>query len=380
MQVNQIKSLQKIKPNLEKKVLEIKNGQIKITKELQTSLAALAAINLSFINLSTPSAKNSDPDELANIALTQNPAYNTNKKITEMWANYIQYLPNQQTTKTLPPQNQKIYGEVPKLILEGKLKEKLEDYYNDMTEYFQEIGEERSKEIVELTKLYRNNKLQYGKELIKILAEDFAMKGFEPELKISAPVNDEAGRTNWYKGIIYISDNVTSIRDFTAFICHEFIHFIQYKDILTQFGEGGVRYMINNDAQIPANEKEVAINFVLNNHFTKNILENYGVKPSPKGSINEYKRSLYANEFTDLDCSDEEYFSKIIESEAYYQGCNKLINSFKINPKLAFNQPITPLKKYQKENFYKLQNVSVKNNTKPSTENQQTQNKKNKEV
>lgn len=365
MQVNNYtKIAQRLKPKLESKILEVKHEQVEIPQMLKSSLAALAAFNISLMNLTIPAFKNSYEDNLADIALTENPAHNTSEKIKEMWVSNIQYLTNESPHNITPPYQLKINGEVPSLILKGKLEEKLENYYDDMTEFFQEIGEERSEEIIELGKVYRNNKLKYGKALINILAEEFAMKGFEPELKITPPLNDEGGRTNWYNGTIYISDNVDSIRDFTAFIFHEFIHILQYKDILIQFGENGVRYMVNNDEQIPLNEKGDAINFVLNNHFTKNILENYGIKPSPKGSINEYKRRFYLNEFSKQGIESlEEYFSKIIEREAYYQGCNKLINSFKINPKLTFKQPVSPLKKYQEEKPYKLQNVSVKNNS-----------------
>jgi len=106
---------------------------------------------------------------------------------------------------------------------------------------------------------------------------------------------------------------------------------LQYRDVLAQYGEQGLREIVMNDKSIPANQKEATIRKVLDSDYTKNLLDNFNqLQHSETGSLNEYITRIYKDEFAnpvDPDVDMQGYVDQVTEREAYNLGSERLGNN-----------------------------------------------------
>ncbi|MCM1010727.1 MAG: hypothetical protein NC390_07630 [Fusobacterium sp.] len=225
-----------------------------------------------------------------------------------------------ETDEPLPVVNDEVTG----LIIKGKLNETLTRRYDEMGKVFNDIISENSAEIKKLASECKNDKQKFADGVVKILAREFGLEGFEPQIKLADDMT--GGAADWYNGTILIDKNITNAKKLTGIISHEFVHMLQLRDVIAQYGEAGVREMIMNDKTIPAADKEAKIQSALTNPYNKHLLESYDLQRAETGTVNDYVRRVYKEEFTNTVGTDnmEAYTNQAIEREAYNLGSNKL--------------------------------------------------------
>lgn len=273
-------------------------------------------------------------------AKTENPAEIISDKVKEQWLqdglnteepkfepiDLYNLDPDAGLKEALPEVN----GEVTSLIFTGKLEETLKNHYTELGNVFKDIAEKHSLEIQKLAKESKNNKQLFAENIVKILAEELGMKGYEPKIEFIETQGVD-GLADWTKGTIQIGKNVNNAKKLVEIISHEFTHMLQYRDILAQYGEQGLREVIMNDKGITADKKESTLKEILASPFTAKLLENYAtLQKSEVGSLNEYLKRIYKDEFAnpiDPDKNIQSYVNQTTEREAYHLGSEQLGNN-----------------------------------------------------
>ena len=213
-------------------------------------------------------------------------------------------------------------------VIDGSLQQKLSAHYQKLEEMFATSAKIHSLEINKLERECQGDTQKFAEGIIKILAKDFGLEGFEPPIKIITveDVNNCAdGYADWANGCILLNKNsavMNNSKSLTEILVHEFTHMLQYRDVLAQFGEAGVRDIVMNDKSIPTNEKEARIAKILNNPYNKKLLESYKFQKVENGSIQDYLRQVMKDEFSNpvTDTESQKYIDQIIEREAYRLG------------------------------------------------------------
>jgi len=239
------------------------------------------------------------------------------------------------------------------LVINGKLGEMLKSQYDRAGKIFSELMTKNADKISEIEQKYANDKQKLAEEFTHILADELGVSGIEPKIEIVKTKDENAdGYFDWTQGKLLISEKVTNPKDIETIIAHEFVHVMQFKDIVAAKGQDGVREIImkNNDGKyILTKTKEFlednGLNYDLEtpedqamyveavaNQIAENILEaNAGLRdfaqkhPLEKGSLNEYLARIYKSENENMAAFETEaYYKQVIENEAYYLGNGKL--------------------------------------------------------
>ena len=209
------------------------------------------------------------------------------------------------------------------LVVNGKLNETLTARYEKMEDAFREIAQNRRAEINELKEKYANDNQKFAQEVVKLLADDLGFKGLSVPVKF-VETKSADGFANWPEGRIDISNKLTNKDKIVNILSHELVHMIQFRDIAAQYGADGVKALIENDPQIKAADKEGLVQKALNNEFNKQLIEQFN-DVAETGSLTEYLRSIYKNEFINTkSANDPEYTSQLTEREAYRMGSRQL--------------------------------------------------------
>ncbi len=283
-----------------------------------------------------PKGISSQTEALINNAKNENPAESVTGKIKDQWQqsdvntgveNRSVDLFNLDNDADLRTPATNVNGEVTSLILTGKLKEKLAQRYEELGNVFNDIAKNRSEELSKLAKDCGSDKQKFADGVVKILSEDIGMKGYEPKIEF-IEMEGSDGLANWPNGTIQINKNTNNAKDLVEIISHELTHMLQYRDIIAQYGEQGLRDVVMNDKSIPDPFKEAKIQEVLESPFTARLLENYNnLKYSEEGSLNEYLTRIYKDEFanpinpnTDM----QGYVDQATERGAYNLGSQQL--------------------------------------------------------
>ena len=286
-----------------------------------------------------PQGLTTEEEALIQKAKTENPAEVVADKVKQQWTqadlqtrveeepvDLFNLDPKADLRKSAPEVN----DEVTSLIFTGKLKERLTQRYNDMGKVLEEIAQERSADIKKLAKDCGSDKKQFTEGVVKILAEEMGLKGFEPKIEF-AEMEGTDGLADWTTGTIQINKNTNNAKKIVEILSHEFTHMLQYRDILAQYGEQGLREVIMNDKEIAAKDKDAEIKKVLESPFTARLLENYNaLKHSEVGALNEYITRIYKDEFANpinpnLDMKG--YVDQASEREAYRFGSEQFGNN-----------------------------------------------------
>ena len=222
-----------------------------------------------------------------------------------------------------------VNGEVTSLIFKGKLNDALIQRYNEMDKVFHEIAQKRGADFNKLAQECGKDKEAFLNGVLKILADELGMTGFEPKVEI-ADTGTADGLADWTSGTIKINKYTSNAEKLVEIISHEFTHMLQYRDILAQYGEQGLREIIMNDKSIPVDRKEAEIKAILESPYTKEFLDNYSeLQNSEVGSLNEYITRIYKDEFANPvnpDTDMQGYVNQITEREAYHLGSEQLGN------------------------------------------------------
>lgn len=291
-------------------------------------------------NPNAPKGMNVEEDALLEKATKENPAEVVTEKVKKQWQQTDLKkeategkvdLFNPDTKAGLNEPAPEVKNEVTSLIFTGKLKDSLTQHYNELGNVFKDIAKNRSADFKKLVKECGSDKEAFCKGVISILSEEIGMKGFEPKIEMKNLTGEADGQADWTKGTIYINSTENNVKKLVGLISHEYIHMLQYRDILAQYGEKGLREVIMNDNNIPQEKKESQLSEILKSPYTKKLLDNYdNLKHSPENSLNEYITRIYKDEFSngiDPNKDMKGYTNQGIEREAYHLGSGKLGNN-----------------------------------------------------
>ena len=291
-------------------------------------------------NPNAPKGMNVEEDALLEKATKENPAEVVTEKVKKQWQQadlkkeateekVDLFNPNTKTGLNEPAPEVK--DEVTSLIFTGKLKDSLTQHYNELGNVFKDIAKNRSADFKKLVKECGSDKEAFCKGVISILSEEIGMKGFEPKIEMKNLTEEADGQADWTKGTIYINSTENNVKKLVGLISHEYVHMLQYRDILAQYGEKGLREVIMNDNNIPQEKKESQLSEILKSPYTKKLLDNYdNLKHSPENSLNEYITRIYKDEFSngiDPNKDMKGYTNQGVEREAYHLGSGKLGNN-----------------------------------------------------
>lgn len=291
-------------------------------------------------NPNAPKGMNVEEDALLEKATKENPAEVVTEKVKKQWQQADLKkeateekvdLFNPDTKAGLNEPTPEVKDEVTSLIFTGKLKDSLTQHYNELGNVFKDIAKNRSADFKKLVKECGSDKEAFCKGVISILSEEIGMKGFEPKIEMKNLTGEADGQADWTKGTIYINSTENNVKKLVGLISHEYIHMLQYRDILAQYGETGLREVIMNDNNIPQEKKESQLSEILKSPYTKKLLDNYdNLKHSPENSLNEYITRIYKDEFSngiDPNKDMKGYTNQGVEREAYHLGSGKLGNN-----------------------------------------------------
>lgn len=291
-------------------------------------------------NPNAPKGMNVEEDALLEKATKENPAEVVTEKVKKQWQQADLKkeateekvdLFNPDTKAGLNEPAPEVKDEVTSLIFTGKLKDSLTQHYNELGNVFKDIAKNRSADFKKLVKECGSDKEAFCKGVISILSEEIGMKGFEPKIEMKNLTGEADGQADWTKGTIYINSTENNVKKLVGLISHEYVHMLQYRDILAQYGEKGLREVIMNDNNIPQEKKESQLSEILKSPYTKKLLDNYdNLKHSPENSLNEYITRIYKDEFSngiDPNKDMKGYTNQGVEREAYHLGSGKLGNN-----------------------------------------------------
>ena len=291
-------------------------------------------------NPNAPKGMNVEENALLEKATKENPAEVVTEKVKKQWQQADLKkeategkvdLFNPDTKAGLNEPAPEVKDEVTSLIFTGKLKDSLTQHYNELGNVFKDIAKNRSADFKKLVKECGSDKEAFCKGVISILSEEIGMKGFEPKIEMKNLTGEADGQADWTKGTIYINSTENNVKKLLGLISHEYIHMLQYRDILAQYGEKGLREVIMNDNNIPQEKKESQLSEILKSPYTKKLLDNYdNLKHSPENSLNEYITRIYKDEFSngiDPNKDMKGYTNQGVEREAYHLGSGKLGNN-----------------------------------------------------
>lgn len=291
-------------------------------------------------NPNAPKGMNVEEDALLEKATKENPAEVVTEKVKKQWQQADLKkeateekvdLFNPDTKAGLNEPAPEVKDEVTSLIFTGKLKDSLTQHYNELGNVFKDIAKNRSADFKKLAKECGSDKEAFCEGVISILSEEIGMKGFEPKIEMKNLTGEADGQADWTKGTIYINSTENNVKKLVGLISHEYVHMLQYRDILAQYGEKGLREVIMNDNNIPQEKKESQLSEILKSPYTKKLLDNYdNLKHSPENSLNEYITRIYKDEFSngiDPNKDMKGYTNQGVEREAYNLGSGKLGNN-----------------------------------------------------
>lgn len=196
--------------------------------------------------------------------------------------------------------------------------EVMEARYEKLGSQIDNVINKHSDELGTLSNNFTNNKEAFSKKLVEILAKEFGIDGLEPAIILTNTGKND-GYWDWTKGQLIINEKISDPKDAVRMIGHEFRHVLQYKDILTKYGEDGLKQLCANDE----NPQKV-FNETLKLPYTQKLLQFAKENPHAKDGINDYMSRIYADEMYDYKDSDHpEYLDQIMEGEAYYLGNNR---------------------------------------------------------
>lgn len=237
------------------------------------------------------------------------------------------------------------------MVAGGKTKQLMTQRYNEMAKILNEIHTKYAKEIKEMETKYGKKPQVFAEHFMKFLADKMGVSGCEPKIEFVKTEGD--GAYAWQCGKLYLSDNLNNPKDIKTMIAHEFIHTLQFRNVLATYGRDGVLelYLKHNNgkaideltrkyvkdemeieledlslsnAEVSALQRQVAEAYAdqcLGNEANARLLKQAQQNPVEKGSLNSYMARLQLDNLIKPEEFDTEaYYRSTNETEAYFLG------------------------------------------------------------
>ena len=239
------------------------------------------------------------------------------------------------------------------LVINGKIGNVLKAQYDNASNVFKDIAKKYSSELDKLEKQYGNDKKLFAEKFTAFLADKLGVKGIEPEIEFR-DTGDADGFFDWPTGKLVVNSKLNNSKDIQSMIAHEFVHVMQFKDMIANKGAkkaiSSILMHTNNGKYITAEAvnlakfngedwnsisaaeqqmyKEVRAEMLADEvmEANKGLVDFAQKHPTSKGSLNEYLSRIYQNEYENMktDVNSPEYYEQVIENEAYYLGSGQL--------------------------------------------------------
>lgn len=236
------------------------------------------------------------------------------------------------------------------LVINGKIGNVLKAQYDNASNVFKDIAKKYSSELDQLEKQYGNDKKLFAEKFTEFLADKLGVKGIEPKI-VLRDTGDADGFFDWSTGELAVNSKLNNSKDIQTMIAHEFIHVMQFKDMIANRGAEAVSSLLMHDTKfitakaielaknngadyksLPVEEQQIykeACSEMLADEImeaNKGLVDFAQKNPISKGSLNEYLSRIYQNEYENMktDVNSPEYYNQVIENEAYYLGNGQL--------------------------------------------------------
>ena len=236
------------------------------------------------------------------------------------------------------------------LVINGKIGNVLKAQYDNASKVFTDIAKKYSLELDQLEKQYGNDKKLFAEKFTEFLADKLGVKGIEPKI-VLRDTGDADGFFDWSTGELAVNSKLNNSKDIQTMIAHEFVHVMQFKDMIANRGAEAVSSLLMHDTKfitakaielaknngadyksLPVEEqqiyKEVCSEMLADEvmEANKGLVDFAQKNPISKGSLNEYLSRIYQNEYENMktDINSPEYYNQVIENEAYYLGNGQL--------------------------------------------------------
>ena len=259
------------------------------------------------------------------------------------------------------------------LVINGNIGNVLKAQYDNASNVFKDIAKKYSSELDQLEKQYGNDKKLFAEKFTEFLADKLGVKGIEPEIEFR-DTGDADGFFDWPTGKLVVNSKLNNSKDIQSMIAHEFVHVMQFKDMIANKGAkkaiSSILMHTNNGKYITAEAvnlakfngedwnsisaaeqqmyKEVRAEMLADEVMdaNKGLVDFAQKHPTSKGSLNEYLSRIYQNEYENMktDVNSPEYYNQVIENEAYYLGNGQLGLNLKGSIHFADTKINTPTK------------------------------------
>lgn len=256
------------------------------------------------------------------------------------------------------------------LVINGKIGNVLKAQYDNASKVFTDIAKKYSSELDQLEKQYGNDKKLFAEKFTEFLADKLGVKGIEPKI-VLRDTGDADGFFDWSTGELAVNSKLNNSKDIQTMIAHEFVHVMQFKDMIANRGTEAVSRLLMNDEKfitakaielaknngadyksLPVEEQQIykeACSEMLADEVmeaNKGLVDFAQKNPISKGSLNEYLSRIYQNEYENMktDINSPEYYNQVIENEAYYLGNGQLGLNLKGSIHFADTKTSTPIK------------------------------------
>lgn len=236
------------------------------------------------------------------------------------------------------------------LVINGNIGNVLKAQYDNASNVFKDIAKKYSSELDQLEKQYGNDKKLFAEKFTEFLADKLGVKGIEPKI-VLRDTGDADGFFDWSTGELVVNSKLNNSKDIQTMIAHEFVHVMQFKDMIANRGAEAVSSLLMHDEKfitakaielaknngadyksLPVEEqqiyKEVCSEMLADEvmEANKGLVDFAQKNPISKGSLNEYLSRIYQNEYENMktDVNSPEYYEQVIENEAYYLGNGQL--------------------------------------------------------
>ena len=236
------------------------------------------------------------------------------------------------------------------LVINGNIGNVLKAQYDNASNVFKDIAKKYSSELDQLEKQYGNDKKLFAEKFTEFLADKLGVKGIEPKI-VLRNTGDADGFFDWSTGELAVNSKLNNSKDIQTMIAHEFVHVMQFKDMIANKGSEAVSSLLMHDEKfitakaielaknngadyksLPAEDQQIykeACSEMLADEVmeaNKGLVDFAQKHPTSKGSLNEYLSRIYQNEYENMktDVNSPEYYNQVIENEAYYLGNGQL--------------------------------------------------------
>ena len=205
------------------------------------------------------------------------------------------------------------------LVINGKIGNVLKAQYDNANKVFTDIAEKYSSELDQIEKQCGNDRKLFAEKFTEFLADKLGVAGIEPKIVLRETGNAD-GFFDWSTGELIVNSKINDSKDIQTIIAHEFVHVMQFKDIIANKGSEAIssllmhtnegEFITKKTIEIAKNNgidyttlsseeqqmyKEVCAEMLADEvmEANKNLVDFVQKNPISKGSLNEYLSRIY---------------------------------------------------------------------------------------